>query len=123
MMFSLSTLLTGVIAAGSVLASPIATPAAAAAAASTSCATPVATVTTPALHLVCRFACVKPTATCAPGQPTAPVPSPPTTSTIAPAGACTVTLEVFSTPACNNCATCVSPAATLQARETQQPSI
>ncbi|KAI2466745.1 hypothetical protein F4781DRAFT_338338 [Annulohypoxylon bovei var. microspora] len=65
--------------------------------------TTVTTTVSPAFH--CDIACLKPSSTCKPGEPTAK-PYPSTTTT--PLPGCTVSV-IAEKPACGNCATCVEP--------------
>ncbi|CAN8104819.1 unnamed protein product [Discula destructiva] len=129
-MLSYSSIIVALVACQSVLASPKPTTTATflgtlpgdnkpPRAVATSCHTPVAT-TTSLFGPVCLLACLNPTSSCSAGEPTGPTPNPPRTSTYAPAGACTATVEVFNNAGCNNCPTCTSAPA-VEARQTSFP--
>lgn len=62
------------------------------------CSTPVTTITETIPHVVCLPVCGKVTSSCSAGEPTGPTPTPPHTTTVAPIGACTATVEVSLTP-------------------------
>lgn len=80
----------------------------------TTCAAPTATTTHIVQRLYCRrMVCIKPTRTCAAGEPTQPEARQPVVfGIITPEpGACTAVAEALYNPGCNLCPSCLASVA------------